>query len=796
MNAKAPARPRSKANSKSTTTPRSTRSEKARGRNDGEVLLSLMDGLGKAQSSGQAIATTLDLVRDALGWAYGSFWSLDTSTQTLRFQQESGSVNDDFRQVTLSASFREGEGLSGRAWRDRDLVYVEDLSKVRDCVRAPVAHKSGVRSGICFPVSRDGRVVGTMDFFALERRSASQQDLELFRGIGQFVSSALDRLWNAERMAASAADFRAIIRVVEDVASAESEEQTVRAALSTIQDVFGWAYGSYWTVDPAVDGLRFNAEMGSVSEEFRRITRDSVFREGVGLNGRAWKERKLVFVPDIGDVQDCARAPAAKRAGVKSGVCFPLLQQGKVVATMDFFSMERLQLSSDRLDALSKMGELVAAGLLRVRQMRAAETEAANATRSIGAVRKLVESVERGELRQRIEVAQFEGTYRELCEGVNRMMDGIATPLDEIARVLDLVAHGDLRQRVEGAYENDLDTLKQSVNGTIEQLSKIAVDMRTIAGHVAHASEEISSGTADLSKRTEQQAASLEETASTMEEMTATVKQNAENARQANQLAMSARSVAEKGGEVVRQAVSAMEEINKSSAKIADIISVIDAIAFQTNLLALNAAVEAARAGEQGRGFAVVASEVRNLAQRSATAAKEIKGLINDSSAKVAGGSQLVQQSGNTLSEIVASVKKVADIVGEISAASQEQSTAIEQINTSVTRMDEFTQQNSALVEETASAASSMASQGSELLNAISIFKVESGEGSAELPPPAKKEAARAPASRPQRAAPAPSYARRELAPATKANHSSPPKRTNGHALAKHAQDEDGFLEF
>jgi methyl-accepting chemotaxis protein len=252
------------------------------------------------------------------------------------------------------------------------------------------------------------------------------------------------------------------------------------------------------------------------------------------------------------------------------------------------------------------------------------------------------------------------------------------------------------------------------------------------------ASGEIASGNADLSSRTESQAGSLEETASSMEELTSTVRQNADNARQANQLVVNASEVAVKGGAVVGQVVSTMGSIKDSSRKIVDIIGVIDGIAFQTNILALNAAVEAARAGEQGRGFAVVASEVRNLAQRSAAAAKEIKGLIGDSVEKVDAGSKLVDNAGATMEEIVTSVKRVADIMAEITSASQEQSSGIEQINQAVSQMDEMTQQNAALVEQAAAAAQSMQDQAVELSRAVSIFKLDAGEQPAAIAAPAR----------------------------------------------------------
>ncbi|THD02703.1 chemotaxis protein [Panacagrimonas perspica] len=296
--------------------------------------------------------------------------------------------------------------------------------------------------------------------------------------------------------------------------------------------------------------------------------------------------------------------------------------------------------------------------------------------------------------------------------------------INEVQRVLSALSQGDLTEQMSGNYTGDFLRMKDDANATVEQLTQIISQIKTATATINTAAKEISSGNTDLSARTEQQAASLEETASSMEELTSTVKQNAENAKQANQLAMGASEVARKGGQVVSEVVTTMSAINESSKKIVDIISVIDGIAFQTNILALNAAVEAARAGEQGRGFAVVAAEVRSLAQRSAGAAKEIKTLIGDSVEKVGNGAKLVDQAGKTMEEIVTSVKRVTDIMAEISAASQEQSQGIEQVNQTITQMDEVTQQNAALVEEASAAARSLEEQAGGLSQSVDTFKL------------------------------------------------------------------------
>jgi len=300
----------------------------------------------------------------------------------------------------------------------------------------------------------------------------------------------------------------------------------------------------------------------------------------------------------------------------------------------------------------------------------------------------------------------------------------IARPLSAAVEVAQRVADGDLTADIQSASKDETGQLLRALKVMNDNLLRIVGEVRQGTDTIATASSEIASGNLDLSSRTEEQASSLEETASAMEELTSTVKQNADNARQANNLATSASEVAVRGGDVVGQVVGTMSSINESSKKIVDIIGVIDGIAFQTNILALNAAVEAARAGEQGRGFAVVASEVRSLAQRSAAAAKEIKGLIDDSVAKVGVGSRLVHEAGVTMNDVVESVKRVTDIVGEISSASQEQSSGIEQINQAITQMDEVTQQNAALVEQAAAAAQSLQDQAGKLSEVVGIFKL------------------------------------------------------------------------
>jgi methyl-accepting chemotaxis protein len=412
----------------------------------------------------------------------------------------------------------------------------------------------------------------------------------------------------------------------------------------------------------------------------------------------------------------------------------------------------------------------------------------------------VIAAAKEGNLSTRCSPDKAEGVYRKILRGMNDTLDAVINPLNVAAGYVDRISKGDIPPKITDSYSGDFNIIKSNLNTCVDAVNALVADtgmlsqaasegriqiradagkhqgdfrtivegvnatletivapiivVKTAIDSISTAAKEISAGNADLSHRTEQQAASLEETAASMEELASTVKQNVDNAKHANQMAVTASEVAVKGGNVVQQVVGTMSAINESSRKIVDIISVIDGIALQTNILALNAAVEAARAGEQGRGFAVVASEVRNLAQRSAAAAKEIKALIGDSVEKVEDGTKLVGEAGKTMAEIVASVKRVTDIMSEIAAASVEQSSGINQVNQAVTQMDEVTQQNAALVEQAAAAAESLEEQAATLLETVAQFRLDSDGRSA--PPPrraaslrvvAHKPAARLPAS-------------------------------------------------
>ena len=455
-----------------------------------------------------------------------------------------------------------------------------------------------------------------------------------------------------------------------------------------------------------------------------------------------WSVRTLLAVGGLALVAGLALAFFIGR-----GISKPLGKMSHVLAelakgnkTAEIPYTER----GDEIGDNARAAQTFKENLLRVDQMEAeqkangarsaAEREAAMqkmANEFEAAVGGIVQAAVAGDFSQRVDLEGKTGMVLNVGGAINSLCENVAKVLDDLIHMLDALAEGDLRKRITAEYEGSFAVLKENANKTAQRIGATIGGIKSTATEVTSASAEISSSTTDLSQRTEEQAASLEETSASMEEISATVKKNAENAQVANQSAGNTREVAERGGQVVAQAVQAMARIEESSRKISDIIGVIDEIARQTNLLALNAAVEAARAGEAGRGFSVVASEVRSLAQRASQAAKDIKDLITNSNSQVKDGVELVNRAGASLTEIVDSIKKVAEIVADIANASNEQASGIEQVNKALTQMDEVTQQNSALVEENAATAKTLEHQALAMNDRVAYFQIGENSGGA-----------------------------------------------------------------
>lgn len=340
-----------------------------------QAVINISSRIGQAKNYQEAIEIALNAVIEAFDWAYGSYWQIDEQANSLKFVQDHGYVNPAFHEVTAKASFKKGIGINGRAWAQEDLFFVEDLGQMVDCCRRESAQAAGVKSGVCFPIKLFGKVYGTMDFFATEVLDPSENRLDTLRSVGQLVSTTLERLYEQEKQNITLADIKAVSEVVQAIANVKSPEETIQTALETVKDNFGWAYASFWKVDTQSNLLRFAQESGTVTEAFKKVTREATFKPGVGFSGKTWQAKKLMFVKDLGEMVDCCRRETAQAAGVKSGICFPLFSGDEVIGTMDFFALETLSPSEQRLNALQTIGMVISNALEKYENSRRADQE-------------------------------------------------------------------------------------------------------------------------------------------------------------------------------------------------------------------------------------------------------------------------------------------------------------------------------------------------------------------------------------------------------------------------------------
>ena len=487
-----------------------------------------------------------------------------------------------------------------------------------------------------------------------------------------------DKVEAEKREGEMAADIRAVNQLLLALGRSRTIRDVITSALASVREAFNWSYGSFWEINAEDQALRFVHDAGSVSEEFRRVSAEARFREGEGLNGQTWQTRDLVFVPDLSEMKSCSRAPVARRAGLKSGVCFPIILGSRVYGTMDFLTEERITLSEGRLDALRNVGRLVSSALERVDQQ-----------------------------------IKLDAAKKDLETKVNQLL-----------KVAKAAAEGDLTIAVDVRGNDDMGRLGEALDRMIKDLKNIISLIIESASQFGEGARVVAESANYLSESAQNQAATVEEMSASIQQLSHSIIDINRNAGSASSLAEKTTQLAKQGGESVEQAIEAMVLIKKSSEQVSDIIQVISEIASQTNLLALNAAIEAARAGEHGLGFAVVADEVRKLAERSSAAAKEITALIKESTRRVADGAQLSEKAGESLSKIVQGVQETAASITKIAQATKEQSDSSAEVNKAIQSVSSLTETNASSSEELSASAEELGAQASSLKNVISGFKV------------------------------------------------------------------------
>ena len=680
----------------------------------------------------EAITKTLNTVRDTFGWAYGSFWRLDAAKDALVFGQESGDAGPDFAAVTQSASFPFGVGLAGRTWSSRRLQYAPDLGQVDDCCRAPVATAAGVKSGVCLPIFVNNELIGTLDFFSLSHLELTPTLRLALETVGTQLSACLTQLTETAIAQEGQANAEALSQVLAVISQSHTPEDCLKSVLATVKDAFGWQYGSVWRRDHEAETLRFWTESGTVDAGFAAATAAADFPKGVGLSGRTWAAEKLVFVPDLAEVHDCSRAPAARNAGVKSGVCLPLHIAGEVEATMDFFTTRAMgSISEGREAALSQVAQVTSERLSSLFEAeRLAELKDWDSTLA-SVSGNLVQAPSEEALWQRLGEAL--GAFQQVT-GASITdafgMELLSTPPAEDATELGwtgatwagMLGDSTLFRVTLAAPPK----APRRMNIAIKELVKVIDEARV---RIARSETDqalqtqLGEGVASLGQSLDEQARASAEQASAVAEVTATLSELRQTSSQALSHAESLLSVseeasraAEEGDEVVGRTQQGMEVIrdrvetishtisalSEHTQQIGDIISTVNEIAEQSKLLALNASIEAARAGEFGRSFSVVANEMRDLAEQSKQATRQVRQLLSDirgattaavvatedGIAKVDEGQELVQRAGAVMGTLGAAVGETERSSKQIAMASRQQGEGVSQVADAMVAID------------------------------------------------------------------------------------------------------------
>jgi len=590
-----------------------------------KALMQVLEALGRVTNEGEAIQTALNTIKTAFGWAYGSYWTVDVQARALRFSLETGTVTDEFSRVTRSASFEEGVGLSGKTWKSRDLVFVQDLGTMLDCCRRESAQQAGVKSGVCFPIMVDGAVAGTMDFFSLETLTLSEERMEVLRSVGRLVSWTLQRFKTEEVQNDVTKDAKAVTQVLESISRSKSKDEAIRVSLETVKATFGWAYGSYWQIDPADNALHFSLESGTVTPEFQQVTQQASFKEGVGLSGKAWKNRELVFVQDLGTMVDCCRRESAQKAGVKSGVCFPLTIKGQVIGTMDFFSIETLSPSADRLKALANVGQLLSSALERLAK---SELDLETAQELTGNVKELKEFT--------LQLNQLSSAILEDANNSSNQSNSVATGAEHVSMTIQTVA-----------------AATEEMNVSISEIAKNAVQAASITEKAELKAEE-SRVIVDTLGRSAKEIGNVVEVIKSIASQTNLLALNATiEAASAGEAGKGFAVVANEVKELAKQSATAtedirlkIEEIQKSTAEAVSAINEITTIVVEINQInrTIASAVE-----EQSVTTNEISRNVTEASSSSVQITQSIGGLV-DLSRQTTSSAESVQEALKRLS--------------------------------------------------------------------------------------------------------------------------------------------------